>query len=95
VEALTDREGEQANTLLEKEERLRREVCPLNDDDQYEELPLAGSAHTPVTEEASERGLYSQSITITPRRDKLSFGAIRLLWKWDKKRLMRLMKAAI
>jgi hypothetical protein len=30
-----------------------------------------------------------------PEPDKLSFGAIRLLWKWDNDRIMRPMKAAI
>ena len=30
-----------------------------------------------------------------PGPDKLSFGAIRLLWKWDKERIVRLTKAAI
>jgi DNA-binding HxlR family transcriptional regulator len=60
VEALTDREGKQANTILEKEEMLKRESYPLNDDDQYYELPPAGSAHTRVTEQAVERALYSQ-----------------------------------
>jgi hypothetical protein len=39
VEALTDREGRQANTATEKEEMLRHESFPPNDNDQYYELP--------------------------------------------------------
>jgi len=35
MEALTDREGKQATTILEKEEIMRRECFPLNDYDQY------------------------------------------------------------
>jgi len=35
VEALTDRDGMQANTSLEKEEMLRRKSFPPNDGDQY------------------------------------------------------------
>jgi len=54
VEALTDREGKHANTSQEKEEMLRREPFPPNDDDQYYELPPAGRAHTRVTEQAVE-----------------------------------------
>ena len=51
VKALTDREGKQANTATEKEEMLRRESFPLNDDDdKYYELSPAESAHTHVTE---------------------------------------------
>jgi len=95
MEALTDREGKQANTSVEKEEMLRRESFPPNDDDQYYELPPTGSAHTPVTEQAVERALFSQSGEKATGPDKLCFGAIRLLWKWDKERIVRLTKADI
>ena len=95
VEALTDREGKQANTSQEKEEMLRRESFPPNDDDQYYEPLPAGSAHTRVTERAVGRALLSQSIKKAPGPDQLSFGAIRLLWKWDKERIVRLTKVAI
>jgi len=54
MEALTDREGKQANTSMEKEDLLRRESFPPNDDDRYYELPPTGSAHTRVTEQAVE-----------------------------------------
>jgi len=59
VEAQTDREGKQANTLLEKEEMLRLESVPPNNDDEYYERPPAGSAHTRVTEQTVEQALYS------------------------------------
>jgi len=49
VEALTDRDGKQANTAMEKEDMLRRESFPPNNNDQYYELPPAGSEHTRVT----------------------------------------------
>ena len=39
MEDLTDSEGKQANPSLVKEEMLRRESFPPNDDDQYYELP--------------------------------------------------------
>jgi len=95
VKALTGREGKQANTSLEKEEMLRGESFPPNDDDQYYKLPPAGSAHTCVTEQAVERAICSESVKKAPGPDKLSFAAIRLLWKWDKERIVRLTKAAI
>jgi len=95
VEALPDREGKQASTSLEKEEMLRHESCPPNDDDQYYELPPAGSAHRRVTEQAVQRDRLSQSVKKAPRPDKLLFRAIRLLWKWEKERMVRLTKAAI
>jgi len=95
VEALTDREGKQANTALEKEEILRRESFLANDDDQYYELPPAGCAHTGVSEQTVERALFSQWLKKAPGPDMLSFGAIRLLWKGDKERMVRLTKVAI
>jgi len=95
VEALKDREGKQANTSLEKEEMLRHESFPPNDGDQYYKLPPAGSAHTRVTEQAVEQALYSQSVKKAPGPDKLSLGAIRLLWRWDKERIVSLTRAAI
>ena len=95
MEALTDRERKQVNTSLEKEEMLRHGSFPLNDGDQYNELPPAGSSHIRVTEQAVERAWYSQSVKKAPGPDKLSFGAIRLLWIWDKEGIVRLTRAAI
>jgi hypothetical protein len=95
VEALTDREGKQGNRSQGKEEMVGRESFPRNDDNQYYELPPAGSTHTRVTEQAVERAQCSQSVKKEPGPVKLSFGAIRLLWKWDKERIVRLTKPAI
>jgi len=39
--------------------------------------------------------MYSQSVKTAPGPDKLSFGAVRLLWKWDKERIVDLAKATI
>jgi len=39
--------------------------------------------------------LFSQSVKKAPGPDKLSFGPIWLLWKWDKQRILRLTRAAI
>ena len=72
VEALTDREGKQANTSLEKEKMMRHESFPPNDVDQYHEPPPAGSALARVTEQAVERAVYSQSVKKAPGQDKLS-----------------------
>jgi len=80
VEALTHKDGKQANTSLEKEVMMRHESFPLNDDDQYYELPPAGSPHTRVTAQAVELALCSQSVKKAPGPDKQLFGAIRLLW---------------
>jgi len=95
VQALPHRDGNQANTSLEKEEMLKHKSFPPNDGDQYYELPPAGSTHTHVAEQAVERALFSQSVKQAPGRDKLSFCAMRLLWKWDKERFVRMTSAAI
>jgi hypothetical protein len=54
VEALTDREGKQANTIAEKEKMLGGESFTLNDGDQYSELPPAGQSHECLTEQSVE-----------------------------------------
>ena len=95
VEGITDREGKQVNTAIDKQEMLTLESFPLNDDDQYYELLPACSAHTKVAEKAVQRALHSQSVKKAPGPDKLSIGAVRLLWKWDKQRIVALAKATI
>jgi hypothetical protein len=95
MEALTDRDGKQSNTSLEKEEMLRHESIPPNNGDQYYELPPAGSVHTRVTEQAVERALVSQSVKNSPDPDTLSLATIRLLWKWEEQRIVSLTRAAI
>jgi len=64
-------------------------------EDQHNELPPGGSAHTLDTEQADERAPNSQSIQKAPRPDKLSFGAIRLVCMWDDERIVRPTKVAI
>jgi hypothetical protein len=80
---------------LKKEDMLRQESFPPNDSDQYYKLPPVGRARTRVTEQAVERVLYFQSVKKAPGPDKLSFGAIWLLLKRDKERIVRLTRAAM
>ena len=54
IEALTDRDGMHADTSLEKEEMVRREYFPLNDDGQYSGLPAEGSTPSHIIEQAVE-----------------------------------------
>jgi len=95
VEALTDREGIQANTIAEKEKMVRGESFPMNDGDQYYELPPAGQAPERIIKQLVEPALFSQSVKKAPGPNKLSFGAIRLLWRWSKTRIVELTKAAV
>ena len=95
VEALTDREGKKAKTSMQEEEMLRHECLPLDDDDQYYEVHPSGSAHPRITEEAVQQAPFSRSVKKAQGLDKLSSGAILLLWKWDKEKIVRLTKAAI
>jgi hypothetical protein len=95
VEALTDGKCKHVNIATENEEMLRRESFPQNNDDQNYELPPAGCVHKQVSEQAFERALHSQSVMIAPGPDKLTFGAIHMLWKWEKERIVSLTRAAI
>ena len=81
MDSTTVRQGKQAMTSLEKEEMLRSETFPPNDDDQYYELPPVRSAHIRVTVQAVERALFSLSVKNAPGLYKPCFGAIQLLWK--------------
>jgi hypothetical protein len=94
MEALTVREGKQAHSIAEKEKTLRGESVPLHDGDHYYELPPAGQAEECITEQSVERALFSQSVKKAPGPGKLSFGAIRLLWKWNRTSIVGLTKAA-
>jgi len=95
VTAIPDREGQHSNPVADIEEILRRESFHPHDKDQCYKLHSGGSTHTHVTEQIVEQALYSQSIKTAPGPEKLTFGAIRLLWKLDKQRIVGLMKVAI
>jgi hypothetical protein len=95
VTAITGSEGNQANTSLDKEEMRRREFFTADEDDQYSELPSAGCRNMRITGQAVEQAMVAQSVKKPPGLDKLLFVPIRLLWKWDKVRIMGLMNAAI
>jgi hypothetical protein len=79
MEALANREGKQSNTMAEKEKMITGESFPMNNDDQYNELPPAGEAHEHITEQLVERALFSESVKKAPGPAKLFWGAKRLL----------------
>jgi hypothetical protein len=95
VKAQMDREGKQANTTILQDEMRTLESVPLNEDDQYYELPQGRNARTKVTEKAVEWAVYTQLVKKAPGPDKLCFGAIHLLWKCDTERIRGLVKATI
>ena len=95
VDASPHTDWKQPNTIAGKEEMLRRESFPLKEYDQYFELPAAGQAHLSLTEQGVKRTLFLPSVKNDPGPDKLSFGAVRLLWMWDQERIVELAKAAI
>jgi len=95
VEALTDREGNQANTLAEQEKLLRGESFPMNDGDLYYAIPPVGQAHERITKQLVDRALFTRSLKKAPSPEKLSFGAIRLLWRTNKMRMIGLTKEVV
>jgi len=95
VEALTNRVETEANPIAEEEDILRGECFLLNDGDQYYELPPAAQAHERISEQSVERARFMRSGRNGPGSDKLSFGAIWLLWKWNRMRIEGQMKAAV
>jgi len=95
LDALTDSDGNLANTITEKEEMLRRECFPLNERDQCFEIPPVGQAHQSVTEQSVVRALFVQAVGKAPRLDKLSFAAVHLLWQCEKKRIVELVREVL
>jgi hypothetical protein len=95
VEALTDRVKKQANSIAEKEEILRIESFPLNDGDQYYELPRLALTQERITEQTVERAQLSQSVKKIQSPDKQWFGAIPLLRKWNRTRIAGLQEATV
>jgi hypothetical protein len=95
MEALTNREGKQANTIAEKEKILRGESFPLNDGDQHYIQPPADQAHQLKSEKLVEHALLSQSVRKAPGLDTSSLGVTKLLWKLKRMRNIGLRKVAV
>lgn len=95
VEALTDRNGIHANSITEKEETLRPEFLSPKENKQYFELLPAAQGHQSFTDHAAEGALFAQLVGKARGMDKLSFGALRLLWEREKKRILELLKAVV
>lgn len=95
MEASTAREGKQTYTATKKEEMQSRQAVPPKNDDLHYELTPLGSAHRCITEQAVERAILSKSVRKDPSPDMLSVGAIRLLERLGKQRIVGLRKAAI
>jgi len=92
---MTDRDGQQSNTITEKEAMLRRESFPPNEHDQYFKLPLAGQVHHSLTEEAVERAIFAQVVGKAPGPDTLCFGPLNLRLEWEKSRIIELPRAVV
>jgi hypothetical protein len=60
LEAVTGREGNEANTSPEKEKMVRCESLAPNVDDQYYKLSPTPSTYTRITELAVEQDLVSE-----------------------------------
>ena len=73
LQALTNTDGNQANTITEIEEILRRVSFSPNQQNKYLEQLLAGPAHPSVTVHTVKQALFSQCIGKVPGLGKLSF----------------------
>jgi hypothetical protein len=95
VEPPTNTEGKQANTIAEKEEMFRGESFSLNNENKYYELPPTGLGNEHITEQSVERPMFSYSVKKSTGIDKLSFGALQLLWKWNRTTIVGLTKGVV
>jgi len=81
--------------MIGEEADAEARVFQPDGNDQYYELPPAGSALTCIPEQKVEQARFSHSVKNAQQPDKLTFAAVRLFWKWDKEMVMGLKKAAI
>ena len=78
-----------ATSLEDKEALIREAAFPQAPNSEASTVNLPpGEAYKRVTEQAVYAALYSQAVGKAPGEDQLNFAAIRLLWSWDKGRLI-------
>ncbi|KAI0999672.1 hypothetical protein K3495_g8523 [Podosphaera aphanis] len=94
--ALRDPAGQIPTTFEEKEEMIRRVMYPERPDKNLPELThIDGTTHKKVTREVVQKALFHQSTTKAPGSDRINFRALRLLWKWDSERIVRLIRQCV
>jgi len=80
MEAQTNRYGKWANTITRKKEMLQWESLPPNEHYLYFDLPRVGKELKSVTKQVVELATFPQPVRKAPGQDKVSFGAVHLLY---------------
>jgi len=92
---LSKSEGTQTHTMAEYKKMVTGESFPINNSDQYYELPSASYSHEGLTEQSVKRALFLHLVKTPSVLEKLSFGAICLHWMCNKIRIIGITKVAV
>ena len=97
--AIKSLNGEVAITIEEKEAIFMKQAFPDLSKESSAALPLPtlnmNAENSFISEKDIEKALFEQSIKKAPGPDKLNFKALRLLWDWDKTRIIALISRCL
>ena len=85
-----------AVTIEEKEDLALRVLLPPPPSTEEFELPSSqGKLHTEITEKVVSEALFASATKKAPGPSRLNFLAIRLAWRWDKERIVALVRQCV
>ena len=94
--ALKDSLGNIATSMKDKETLVRKTAFPPPPKSSLREPRIpAGTAHLSITKEQVYYALMAQSTKKAPGPDKINFGILRMIWKWEDERMTEMVKQAI
>jgi ribonuclease HI len=96
VKPLRKQDGNLATSWEDKAEQIKRVGFPKPlQGIQKKAKSEGGNTFESIGEDEVKAAVFSQSTRKAPGPDKIGFQAIRLLWNWDKERVVRLVRSAI
>ncbi|KAI0998333.1 hypothetical protein K3495_g9862 [Podosphaera aphanis] len=93
---LRSSDGTIAVTIEEKEDMIRKasfSIPPV--DNQEFPAPSPGATYEDVTEKLVRQAFYHQCVKNSPDPDRINFGALQLLWKWESSRIVKLAQQCV
>src|SRR5579871_1788161 len=90
----------QAATIEEKEKIFLEQAFPRQNQEKENaqngiQWREANIEQAPATDEEIETALFTQSVKKAPGISGLNFKALRLMWRWDRERIVKLIQACI
>ena len=93
MKALRFSRGELAKSWKEKAELIKEEVFPKPlKGVKWRAQREGGEMHKEITDEDIRKAVYDQPTNMAPGPDWLGFKDVRLLWEWDHRRIITIVK---